>query len=64
MQKTDQAVETLQALPRRLDGRMWNIKASHGATQAFTRVCRRAGIEKLRGEKLRVGTKQLAAMYQ
>ena len=47
------AVETLQALPRRIDGRVWSISADHSITQAFDRVCRRAGIEGLNFHDLR-----------
>lgn len=47
------AVETLQAIPRRIDGRVWALRADHSITQAFDRVCHRAGIEGLNFHDLR-----------
>lgn len=51
---SNRAVEILQGLPRRLDGRVWAIERPHSISQAFERVCRRAGgIEDLRFHDLR-----------
>ena len=50
---SSRAVETLQALPRRIDGRVWALRADHSITQAFDRVCHRAGIEGLNFHDLR-----------
>ena len=47
------AVETLSAIPRRIEGRVWQLNASHNVTQAFNRVCKRAGLEDLRFHDLR-----------
>jgi integrase len=46
------ALEVLRALPRRLDGLVWNVKADT-VTRSFERACRRAGIEDLRFHDLR-----------
>jgi len=50
---SSRAVKTLQALPRRIDGRVWALSADHSITQAFNRVCHRAGIEGLNFHDLR-----------
>lgn len=50
---SSRAVKTLQVLPRRIDGRVWALSADHSITQAFGRVCRRAGIEGLNFHDLR-----------
>ncbi|MFH7319265.1 integrase [Desulfurivibrio sp. D14AmB] len=50
---TNRAMEILQARPHRIDGRVWSTQRRDGITQAFTRVCRRAGIENLRFHDLR-----------
>lgn len=50
---TDRALETLQALPRRIDGRVWQMTDGHSISQAFARVCKRAGINGLRFHDLR-----------
>ncbi len=47
------AAEILAGLPRRIDGRAWALKRADSITQAFDRVCRRAGIEELRFHDLR-----------
>ncbi|MGH8161560.1 MAG: site-specific integrase, partial [Gammaproteobacteria bacterium] len=46
------AIRVLQALPRRIDGRVWTL-APDSITQAFRRVCAGAGIEGLRFHDLR-----------
>lgn len=46
------AVAVLQSVPRRLDGRVWGVRAD-SITQAFDRACKRAGIEDLRFHDLR-----------
>ncbi|HCC55542.1 MAG TPA: site-specific integrase [Desulfobulbaceae bacterium] len=47
------AVEFLQRIPQRIDGRVWALKASHSITQAFDRICKRAKIEGLNFHDLR-----------
>lgn len=47
------ATEVLRAIPRRPDGYVWSIRRRDGITQAFSRVCKRAGIENLRFHDLR-----------
>jgi len=37
---SSRAVEVLQKLPRRMDGRVWSITQEHSISQAFDRVCR------------------------
>ncbi|WP_423855973.1 site-specific integrase [Acidithiobacillus montserratensis] len=46
------AAGILQGLPRRIDGKVWGIRAD-SITQAFDRACNRAGIEDLRFHDLR-----------
>lgn len=46
------ALKVLNALPRRVDGQVWGIRAD-SITQAFERICKRAGIEDLRFHDLR-----------
>lgn len=46
------ACSILKKLPRRLDGRVWDI-TQNGVSQAFSRVCKRAGISDLRFHDLR-----------
>lgn len=50
---SSRAKATLQGLPRRIDGRVWAMSHADGITQAFERVCKRAGIEGLRFHDLR-----------
>ena len=50
---TDRAVDVLQALPRRIDGRVWSMTDSHSISTAFARVCKQAKIENLRFHDLR-----------
>ena len=50
---SSRAVEALKEFPRRIDGRVWALQASHSITQAFDRICRRAGIEGLNFHDLR-----------
>lgn len=50
---SSRAIETLQGVPRRINGRVWALQASHSITQAFDRICRRAGIEGLNFHDLR-----------
>lgn len=42
----------LKKLPRRLDGRVWDI-TENGVSQAFSRICKRAGLTDLRFHDLR-----------
>ena len=49
---SSQAIGVLNAQPRRMDGKVWGIQAD-SITQAFDRVCKRAGIEDLRFHDLR-----------
>lgn len=49
---SSRAVELLQSLPRRIDGRVFGITAD-SITQAFGRACRRAGIQDVRIHDLR-----------
>nr|NDU43940.1 tyrosine-type recombinase/integrase [Acidithiobacillus ferrianus] len=46
------ALEVLSALPRRIDGLVWDVNADT-VTRAFKRCCKRAGIEDLRFHDLR-----------
>lgn len=46
------AVNLLKELPRRIDGSVWGVQED-SITQAFGRVCQRAGIEDLRFHDLR-----------
>lgn len=46
------AKEILESLPRRIDGSVWGM-AEDSITQAFGRVCQRAGIDDLRFHDLR-----------
>lgn len=46
------AIDVLRALPRRLDGLVWDVKADT-VTRSFERACRRAKIEDLRFHDLR-----------
>ena len=46
------AMEILRSIPRRIDGRVWDVKPDT-VTRSFERVCRRAGIEDLRFHDLR-----------
>ena len=46
------AVKTLQALPRDLKGKVFNI-SRHGVDDAFRRACKRAGVDGLRWHDLR-----------
>ncbi|WP_437556860.1 site-specific integrase [Acidithiobacillus sulfuriphilus] len=46
------ALEVLRAIPRRLDGLIWNVKADT-VTRAFERCCKRAAIEGLTFHDLR-----------
>lgn len=50
---SSRAKATLQGLPRRIDGQVWAMSHADGITQAFDRVCKRAGIEGLRFHDLR-----------
>jgi len=47
------AVEILQRVPRRIDGRVWALQASHSITQAVNRLCHRARIEDFNFHDLR-----------
>ncbi len=49
---SSQAIGVLNAQPRRMDGKVWGIRAD-SITQAFDRACKRAGIEDLRFHDLR-----------
>jgi integrase len=46
------AVSVLKALPRNINGQVFNMRAD-SITQAFSRACKRAGIEDLRFHDLR-----------
>jgi len=46
------AIQTLENLPRRIDGRVWTLN-SHGISQAFARICQQAKIEGLNFHDLR-----------
>ena len=46
------AAGILRDLPRRIDGKVWGVRAD-SITQAFDRACRRANIEDLRFHDLR-----------
>jgi integrase len=46
------AVSVLTSFPRRLDGQVWDVKPDT-VTQAFTRICKRAGIDGLTFHDLR-----------
>jgi len=46
------AIEILKSLPRRIDGNVWRI-SEDSITQAFGRLCQRAGIDDLRFHDLR-----------
>lgn len=46
------ALEVLRALPRRLDGLVWDVRADT-VTRSFIRACKRAAIEDLRFHDLR-----------
>jgi integrase len=50
---SSRAVETLQKLPRQIDGGVWTLRRADGITQAFDRVCQRAKIEGLNFHDLR-----------
>ena len=47
------AVQFLEGLPRRIDGKVWALKRADGISQAFERVCRQAEIEGLNFHDLR-----------
>ena len=47
------AIQTLQALPRRIDGSVLGYRCTHSITRFFKRACLRAGIENLRLHDLR-----------
>lgn len=49
---SSRAVELLQSLPRRIDGRVVGL-AADSITQAFARACRRAGVQDVRIHDLR-----------
>jgi integrase len=49
---SSRAIETLEELPRRLDGKVWSMRPD-SITQAFERVCSSAGIEGLTFHDLR-----------
>ncbi|MBN6741859.1 tyrosine-type recombinase/integrase [Acidithiobacillus sp. MC6.1] len=49
---SSRALAVLAHLPRRVDGKVWGIRAD-SITQAFDRACRRASIENLRFHDLR-----------
>ena len=49
---SSRALAVLDALPRRMDGEVWGVRAD-SITQAFDRVCKRATIEDLRFHDLR-----------
>ncbi len=49
---SSRALAVLDALPRRLDGKVWGMRAD-SITQAFDRACRRAAIDDLRFHDLR-----------
>lgn len=50
---SSRAVELLEALPRRIDGRVFPYTSAGSITQGFEIACRRAGIEGLRFHDLR-----------
>ena len=50
---SSRALETLQGLPRRIDGRVWALQRADGITQAFERICQQAGIIGLNFHDLR-----------
>lgn len=50
---SSRAVEVLQAIPRRIDGRVWALQRADGITQAFDRICQQAGIKSLNFHDLR-----------
>lgn len=50
---SSRAKATLQGLLRRIDGRVWAMRHADGITQAFDRVCKRAGVEGVRFHDLR-----------
>ena len=50
---SSRAVEILQGIPRRIDGKVWALQASHSITQAFDRLCKQARIEGLNFHDLR-----------
>lgn len=50
---SSRAVQTLQNIPRRIDGRVWALRRPEGITQAFERICHRAKIEGLNFHDLR-----------
>ncbi len=49
---SSRALQVLDALPRQIDGRVWNMRAD-SISQAFERVCKAAGIEGLTFHDLR-----------
>ena len=49
---SSRAIELLQKLPRRIDGRVFGVRGD-SITQAFGRACRRAGVSDLRVHDLR-----------
>jgi integrase len=50
---SSRAVETLQELPRRIDGGVWALQRADGITQAFDRIRQQAGINGLNFHDLR-----------
>ncbi len=50
---SSRAIETLQRLPRLIDGGVWTLRRADGITQAFDRICQQAEIEKLHFHDLR-----------
>lgn len=49
---SSEAYSILKKLPRRIDGRVWDI-TENGVSQAFSRICKRAGLSNLRFHDLR-----------
>lgn len=49
---SSEAISILKKLPRHLNGRVWDI-TENGVSQAFSRICRRAGLSDLRFHDLR-----------
>ena len=49
---SSEACSILKILPRRLDGRVWDI-TENGISQAFSRICKRVGLSDLRFHDLR-----------